>query len=123
MTGPRTIETHIAPKLRAAALAAGRPEPRIVAGMHIVLTSNAEAARGKVGEMLSRYRKLPSYEAMFAREGSDDPADLALIGDEQALDTGLARLRDIGVSDFEASIANTEEGAEERTLDYLTSRL
>jgi len=123
MTGPRTIETHIAPTLRAAARGAGRPEPRIVAGMHIALTSNAEAASEKVGRALAVYGQMPSYRAMIEREGAAGPADLALVGDEKTLDAGLERLRSLGVSDFEAVIFRTEEGAEERTLEYLESRL
>jgi hypothetical protein len=39
------------------------------------------------------------------------------------LDAGLDRLRALGVSDFEASIVSLEDGAEERTLQYLESRL
>ncbi len=123
MTGPRTIERHIAPKLRAAAREAGRPEPRIVAGMHIVLTSNAEAAIERVSKMLARYGQLPSYRAMLDIEGAEGAADLALVGDEKVLDAGLERLRNLGVSDFEASIVSTEDGAKERTLQYLESRL
>lgn len=123
MVGPRTIEHHIAPKLRAAARAAGRPDPRIVAGMHIVLTSDARAARERVGKMISLYGKMPSYGAMLEKEAAGDLADLALIGDEKTLDAGLDRLRDLGVSDFEASIVSTDEGAEERTLAYLESRI
>jgi F420-dependent oxidoreductase-like protein len=123
MTGPRTIEHHILPKLRAAAREAGRPEPRIVAGMHIVLTSNPEAAGERVGRLLSMYGQMPSYRAMLDKEGAEGPADLALIGDEKVLDAGLERLRSLGVSDFEASIVRSEDGAEERTLQYLETRL
>ena len=38
------------------------------------------------------------------------------------LDAGLDRLRSLGVSDVEAVIVPVDEGAEERTLDYLESR-
>ncbi len=123
MTGPRTIERHIAPKLRAAARAAGRAEPRIVAGMHIVLTSDAEAANQQVGSRLAMYGTMPSYRAMLDIEGAEGPADLSLVGDEKVLDAGLERLRELGVSDFEASIVAREPEAEERTLRYLESWL
>jgi len=123
MTGPRTIESHIAPKLRAAAREAARPEPRIVAGMYIVLTSNAEAVIDRLGKRLAVYGQLPSYRAMLEKEGGAGPADLALVGDEKVLDAGLDRLRGLGVSDFEAVIVSAEEGARERTLQYLESRL
>ena len=123
MTGPRTIESHIAPKLRAAASEAGRPEPRIVAGMHIALSSNPGATIERVAKGLAMYGQLPSYRAMLEKEGAERPTDLVLVGDEKVLDAGLARLRDLGVSDFEAVIAPAEHGADERTLQYLESRL
>ena len=123
MAGLRTIERHIVPKLREAAREAGRPEPRIVAGMHIVLTANAEATSERISQMLKRYAQMPSYRAMLDIEGEEGPANLALIGDERALDAGLERLRNLGITDFEASLVGTEEGAEERTLEYLASRI
>jgi hypothetical protein len=60
---------------------------------------------------------------MLEKEGGAGPADLALVGDEKVLDAALDRLRDLGVSDFEAVIVSAEEGARERTLQYLESRL
>ncbi len=123
MTGPDTIEKHVGPKLRDAASAAGRDEPRIVAGLPIVLTQNVDAARAAIAESLVIYGQLPSYRAMLDKEGAAGPADVALVGDEKTLDAQIARLADIGVTDFSASIAATEEGAAERTLDYLTSKL
>jgi alkanesulfonate monooxygenase SsuD/methylene tetrahydromethanopterin reductase-like flavin-dependent oxidoreductase (luciferase family) len=123
MTGPRSIETHVLPTLRAAAREAGRPELRVVAGMHIVLTTRPDAAKQRLARTFQRYSQLPSYRAMLDREGSADPGQLALIGDEKELDRGLERLSSLGVSDFEAVIARVEDGAEERTLAYLESRL
>ena len=123
MAGPRTIERHIAPILRAAASEAGKPQPRIVAGMHVVLTSNAQAESEHVARMLSMYGQMPSYRAMLDIEGAESPAEMSLVGDEKVLDAGLERLRNLGVSDFEASIVGSEDGAEERTLQYLESRL
>jgi len=123
MAGFGTIERHIAPKLRAAAKEVGRPDPRIVAGMHIALVSDVAAARERVGKILTTYGQMPSYRAMLDVEGSADPASMAIVGDEKMLDEGLERLRGMGVSDFEASILALEEGTEERTLDYLQSRL
>ena len=122
MTGPRTIESHTAPKLRKAAREAGRPDPRIVAGLQITLTARPEAARERLSKRMAIYSKLPSYRAMLDKEGAEHPVDLALVGDEQELDAGLDRLRDVGVTDFEAVAVPVEEGAQERTLDYLASR-
>ena len=123
MTGPQAIGSHIAPKLTAAADAAGRPAPRIIAGLPVVLTSDPETARSRISEALAIYGMLPSYRAMLDKEGADGPADVSLVGDEATLDAGLARLRDAGVTDFDAAVFPAEPGADERTLDYLQSKL
>lgn len=123
MTGPETIETHVGPKLRSAATDAGRAEPRIVAGLPIVLTDQVDSAREIIAKTLVIYGQLPSYRAMLDKEGVAGPADVALVGDEKTLDKEIQRLRDIGVTDFCASIVPTEEGVAVRTLDYLTSKL
>jgi 5,10-methylenetetrahydromethanopterin reductase len=123
MTGPRTVERHIAPKLRAAAREAGRPDPRIVVGLQILLTSQPEVARERLSKKMAVYGQMPSYRKMLDREGAAHPVELALVGDERVLDAGLDRLRDLGVSDFEAVIVPLDEGAEARTLQYLESRL
>jgi F420-dependent oxidoreductase-like protein len=123
MTGPKTIEDHVVPKIRVAASAANRPDPRIVAGLPIVLTENEEAIREAIGRILVHYGQIPSYRAMLDREGAVGPADIALVGTEKQLDEGLDRLRDAGVTDFDAALIPAEDGAEKRTLDYLQSRL
>jgi F420-dependent oxidoreductase-like protein len=123
MTGPNTIETHIAPKLNAAASEAGRAQPRIVAGFPIVLTNEPDAAREAISKGLVMYGQLPSYRAMLDKEGAEGPADIAIVGDEKVLDAALDRLRDVGVTDFDAAIFPADPGADERTLAYLQSRL
>ena len=123
MTGFRTIEEYIVPRIRAAAEAAGRPEPRVVAGMNVALVSDPEKAQARMGEWIGRYRMMPSYKAMIDREGSDKAADFAIVGDERMLEAGLDRLERIGVTDLDASIFDLEEGCRGRTLDFLASRL
>jgi F420-dependent oxidoreductase-like protein len=123
MTGAKTVETHAAPKLNAAARAAGRPAPRIAAGIPIALTNDPAGAREWAAKNLVVYGQLPSYRAMLDKEGLAGPADLALVGDEKTLDAGLARLASAGVTDFVASIVTSDPGADARTLDYLQSKL
>ncbi|MEZ4333038.1 MAG: TIGR03564 family F420-dependent LLM class oxidoreductase [Myxococcota bacterium] len=123
MTGPKTVEGHVAPRLAAAARAAGRPAPRIAAGIPIALTSDADGARAWAAKHLVMYGQLPSYRGMLDREGLAGPPDLAIAGDEKTLDAGLARLRDAGVTDFVAAIMPSDAEADARTLDYLQSRI
>lgn len=121
MTGPQTLATHIRPTLAAAAAAAGRPVPRIIAGLPIVLTDEVDAAREKIARSLAIYGQLPSYRAMLEREGHRGPGDAALVGDEAQLREQLLRLRDAGVTDFNASIAEVDPGAFDRTFDFLAA--
>ena len=121
MTGPRTIESHIVPTLGAAARAAGRPTPRVVCGLPIALTNDAAAARERIAKSLEMYGMLPSYRAMLDREGAAGPADVSLVGDEGELRSQVDRLRDVGVTDFDAAIVSTGEGVAERTFEFLAS--
>ena len=123
MTGPDTIESYIAPALREAAERAGREMPRIVAAFPIAVTDDPEAARTVVGKMLRGYSPIPSYRAMLDREGAAGPEDVAILGDERALDEALDRLEAMGVSDFSGSIMPVDPEAEGRTTAYLVSRL
>lgn len=126
MTGPRTIEQHVVPTIRAAAEAAGRPAPRIVAGMPIVLTDDAHdeaTTREAIGRIMVHYGQIPSYRAMLDREGVEGPGDLALVGDAKQLDDALDRLEAIGATDLDAALIPTDDGAEARTLEYLTERI
>ncbi|TDD65729.1 TIGR03564 family F420-dependent LLM class oxidoreductase [Actinomadura rubrisoli] len=102
MTGPTTVREHIAPAITAAAKAVGRPEPRVVCVLPVCVTGDAERARSRAAEAFEVYGTLPSYRAMIDREGADGPADLAVIGDEDAVGARLEELAAAGVTDFVA---------------------
>jgi len=121
LVGPRTLVDHIVPTIGAAAAAAGRPAPRVIAGLPIVLTNEPDAARARIGKALAVYGDLPSYRAMLDREGVASPEQLALVGSESTLRAGLARLRDAGATDFNAAIAEVDPGAFDRTFEFLAS--
>jgi 5,10-methylenetetrahydromethanopterin reductase len=123
MTGPKTIEEHIAPTINAAAAAAGKSAPRIVCGLPICLTDDVDSAREHIAKTLEVYGMLPSYRAMLDREGVAGPAELAIVGDEAALRAAIARLRDVGVTDFNAAVIAAAGGNLDATLDLLQSEL
>ncbi|MDZ7729596.1 MAG: LLM class flavin-dependent oxidoreductase [Dehalococcoidia bacterium] len=122
--GPKTLETHIIPSIRKAAQEAGRPEPRIAVGLPISVTNeDTKALKERYAPAVAGYNELPSYRAMMDIEGVSGPAELAMFGDEATLDAALARLRDIGVTDYLAQVAPTGQGSVERTYEYLASKL
>lgn len=121
MVGPKTMESHIVPRISEAASAAGRATPRVVGGFPVILTNKPDDAREKIGAGLTIYGQLPSYRAMLDHEGVAGPADIALAGDENALRGEIQRLENLGVTDFNAAIMDVEEGAYDRTLEFLAS--
>lgn len=121
MVGPKTMEGHIIKQLGSSAAAAGKPDPKVVGGFPIVLTSNVDAAKAKIAENLTIYGQLPSYRAMLDREGAAGPADIAIVGDENQLRGQIKRLEDMGVTHFNAAIMDVEDGAYARTLEFLGS--
>jgi len=121
MVGPKTMQEHIIRRLRDAASGAGRPDPLVVGGFPIVLTDKPDEARAKIAENLTIYGQLPSYRAMLDKEGADGPADIAIVGDENALRGELKRLEDMGVTHFNAAIAAVDDGAYDRTLEFLAA--
>jgi 5,10-methylenetetrahydromethanopterin reductase len=123
MTGPKTIEEYIVPLISAAASEAGKPAPRIVCGLPICLTNDADAAREQIGKSLEIYGMLPSYRAMLDREGVSGPAELSIVGDEATLCAAIARLRDAGVTDFNAAVIAVGGAKVESILDLLQSEL
>ncbi|MEE8338034.1 MAG: TIGR03564 family F420-dependent LLM class oxidoreductase [Dehalococcoidia bacterium] len=122
MCGPKTLETHIGPRIRRAATAAGRPEPRVMAALPIALTSDPEAARAMISEQLAVYPTLPSYRAMMDIEGAQLAGEIAIVGDQESVELELRRLEEAGVTHFSGAVFEAEAGASERTLDFLASR-
>lgn len=117
MTGPRTIADHIAPRVRAAAEEAGRPSPRIVCGLPVAVTADPDAARQEAARIFEIYGGLPSYRAMLDKEGAEGPADVAVIGDDEAVAATVGQLADAGVTDFQASVfGDAESRARTRRL-------
>jgi 5,10-methylenetetrahydromethanopterin reductase len=100
MTGPATIESHIAPTIRAAATEAGRPAPLIGVGLPVCVTTDVAAARAVAAEQFVMYGHLPSYRAMLDREGAEGPADVAIVGTEAEVGAQIRHLADIGATEF-----------------------
>jgi len=111
MTGGGTVESHIGPRIRAAAQAAGRPEPRVVVSLPIAITSEAERARvaEQINADLAIYPTLPSYRAMLDKEGAQGPADVAFIGDEESVAASIEKLAAGGDTDFVAAMVGDAE--------------
>lgn len=121
MVGPRTMEDHIVKHLCAAASSAGRPAPRVIGGVPLGLTMRPDELRQQAAKTLAIYDQLPSYRAMLDREGAAGPADIAILGDENALRGGIQRFENAGVSELNAVILSEDQAGHARTLEFLAS--
>jgi F420-dependent oxidoreductase-like protein len=104
MTGAKTIESHIAPKLHAAASAAGRPQPRIAVGLPIAVADNVEESRTRAGQYFQMYGTLPNYRRVLDKEGVAGPADVVITGNEAACEQQLRAIASAGATDFFGAI-------------------
>jgi F420-dependent oxidoreductase-like protein len=123
MTGRKTIASHIAPTIRAAAAKANRPEPRVVCSLPMAVTLDPEGARERLNTEYAIYSTLPSYAAMLEREGAKAPADVSLIGTKEQVLEQLHDLAEAGVTEFSGAPSGTSEereGAIDALLSYQT---
>jgi 5,10-methylenetetrahydromethanopterin reductase len=121
--GPRTIATYIAPTIRAAAEAADRPEPRIMALVRICVTDDHAGAYALAQQISAFYAAIPSYTAVLSKEGLAAPADLHLIGSWDQILDGLARYADAGATDLRIGIAAHNPDAAAATRAALAAHL
>jgi F420-dependent oxidoreductase-like protein len=115
MADERAIGDHIAPKITKAAADAGRPAPRIVAGIPVCLcaTSQVDEAKERANRVLGEAEVSPNYQRLLERGDARDVGDLCAAGDEDAI---LARMRgfaDAGVTDLSVRLLPIGENRDE----------
>lgn len=102
MADERAIGDHIAPRITKAADNAGRPAPRIVAGIPVTLCapSQVDVARERANRILGEAEFSPNYQRLLDQGDAKDVGDICAAGDEEAI---LARFRsfaEAGVTDL-----------------------
>ncbi len=117
--GPKTVREHIRPRLNEAADAAGRGTPRILATLPVCVTDDEERIRSRISKTLKMYGQLPSYKAMFEREGISEPGELALVGSASSVAAQIVALEEAGITDYAASEFTTSTGESEATRELL----
>jgi len=103
LAGPRTLGADIVPALSEAAVTAGRPAPRVVAGLPVAL-ADPEEARTAAQSRFARYGGLDNYRRVFEREGVSSVAELAVVGTESDVERQLTRCAEAGVTELWAAV-------------------
>ena len=104
MAPARAIGTHIAPKVHAAATAAGRPSPRIVAGLPVAVHDDEGEARSAAAATSTVYAAMENYRRILELGGAASPADAAIVGNEASVRRQLQALLDAGATELWAGV-------------------
>ncbi len=102
MADERAIAEHVLPRITKAAATAGRPAPRIVAGVPVALCppSEVDAARASANLMLGHAEYSPNYQRLLEQGDATDVGDILAAGDESAVADRLRGFRDAGATDL-----------------------
>jgi 5,10-methylenetetrahydromethanopterin reductase len=129
MADERSIGSHIAPVLNAAAEAAGRPAPRIQAGIPVCLCADDEidVAIARTNRVLSEAEISPNYQKLLDHGDATSVGDLLAAGSESSIETRIASFADAGTTDLSfrvVPIGDTRDeliASSKRTREYLAS--
>ncbi len=116
LAGPRTIAEFIEPTIAKAAADAGRPKPRIIAAVPVLVSEDADVARNIATQQLSFYETIPSYQRVIAREGVDSVAELAAVGPAESVARQMKTYLDAGATDVVLSPLDRSPSADTESL-------
>ena len=122
MANALAVERHVAPRITAAASAAGRPAPRIVAGLPVAVHDDEAEARGVAATMFAGYGVLPNYRRILDLGEAPGPADAAIVGDEATVAAAIEALFAAGATDLWAApfpVGDDRSGSRARTRALL----
>ena len=103
MANATAIEAHVAPTIRKAAADAGRPAPRIVAGLPVAVHDNVAEARSAAARLYQAYGELPNYQRILSRGGITRPAEAVIVGGEDSVAVQVRALFEAGATDVWAA--------------------
>jgi 5,10-methylenetetrahydromethanopterin reductase len=118
----RAIADHVVPTISGAAATAGRPVPRVVAGIPVALVSDVAAAKNRAAALFAGYQGIPAYQRIRSEGGDDALPDIAIIGDEKTVEARLRAYADAGATDLAAAVVGLDtdrEDSMQRTLQLL----
>jgi F420-dependent oxidoreductase-like protein len=129
MADERAIGDHVLPRISKAAAGVGKPAPRVVAGVPVVLCGNDEidGARAWANQALGHAEYSPNYIRLLEHGDATDVGDLLAAGDEAAVVARLRSFRDAGATDLAVRVLpfgpdrDARIASRDRTLAFLSS--
>ena len=129
MADERAVAEHVVPRITKAAADAGRPAPRVIAGVPVVVCSNDEVddARAWANQVLGQAEISPNYQRLLARGDATTMGHILAAGDESAVIDRLRAFRDAGATDLAVRVLpigshrEARIASRKRTLEFLAS--
>jgi F420-dependent oxidoreductase-like protein len=115
MADERAVSNHVVPRITKAADNAGRPAPRIVAGIPVCLcaANEVDAARERANRILGEAEVSPNYQRLLDYGDAHDVGDICAAGDEAAILARMRRFADAGVTDLSVRLLPIGENRDE----------
>jgi alkanesulfonate monooxygenase SsuD/methylene tetrahydromethanopterin reductase-like flavin-dependent oxidoreductase (luciferase family) len=115
MADERAIGNHVVPNLTRAADAAGRPAPRVVAGIPVCLCRDDEidVAVARTNRVLSEAEISPNYQRLLEHGDAREVGDILVAGSESSIEKRLRTFADAGVTDVSVRVVPIGEGRDE----------
>ena len=129
MADERAIAEHVVPRITKAAENAGRPSPRVVAGVPVGLCApdQVDAARERANRILGHAEYSPNYQRLLEHGDAADVGDIAVVGSEADVEARLRSFADAGATDVSVRVLPVGKGRDElvessrRTREFLST--
>lgn len=129
MADEKAIASHVAPTITRAAEAAGRPAPRVVAGIPVCLCGDDEVdvAVARTNRILAEADVSPNYQRLLDHGDAQTVGDILAAGTESTIEKRFRAFADAGVTDLSLRIVPIGTGRDEliasmqRTRAFLAS--
>jgi len=124
MADERAVAEHVVPRITKAAETAGRPAPRIVAGIPVCLCepSRVDEARERANRILGEAEISPNYQRLLEYGDARDVGDLCAAGDEKAIAARFQRFADAGVTDLSVRLLPIGDNRDELVASKYRTR-
>jgi F420-dependent oxidoreductase-like protein len=122
MANGKSIATHVAPRITKAAANAGRPAPRIVAGLPVAVCDDEAEGRAQAAKDFAGYGVLPNYRRILDIGEAPGPGDAAIVGDEASVTAQITALFEAGATDVWAApfpVGEDRSASRRRTRELL----
>ena len=124
MADERAIASHVAPSITTAAQAAGRPAPRIVAGVPVCLCldSEVDAAVERTNRILAEAEVSPNYQRLLDLGDAREVGDILAAGSESTVEKRLRAFVDAGATDISVRVVPIGDDRDQRLASMARTR-